>query len=133
MHSELNMYYKQIRQALPGNVFNRRRIMAGIKNGIEEYRLQNPDADMAQIKAHFGSPEQIAAAYIEEQSTGQLLKALHIRHKIVAIVAGVMAVILLSWAIFITSEIVNSHNQKYGYIVTEQGISHGATTETNAP
>lgn len=119
MHSELNAYYKQIRQTLPGGICDRRRIMAGIESGIEEYRSQHPDADMARIKAHFGSPEKIAAAYIEDQPADMLLKALHVRKKIVAIVAIVMAVILLTWSVFLIHEIVIDQKIDNGYIVDE--------------
>ena len=119
MEKELKAYYKQIRQLLPGNVCNRRRIIADIKSGIEEYRLQNPDADMERIKAHFGRAEDLAAAYVEQQSPRKLLKALNIRKTALAIVAGVMALMLLIYAAVIVYEVVDSEINKHGYMAYE--------------
>jgi len=118
MDKELNKYLRKIRSMIPGSLCDRRRIMDSIENSIENYREQNPDASAAQIKAHFGSPEHIVADYLEEQSSERLLRTLRIKKRILAIVAGTMAAILLSYCARMTIEIATSHRIRNGYIVT---------------
>ncbi len=118
MKKELKAYYKQIRQLLPGNMCSRHKIMTNIVTGVEEYCRQNPEANMDHIQARFGRAEDLAAAYVEQQPPRKLLKALQTRKKIVSIVAGVMALMLLIYAAVIVYEVVDSEINKHGYIVT---------------
>lgn len=117
MKKELKAYYRQIRQLLPGNICNRRKIMTGIESGIEEYCLQNPDADMERIKAHFGRAEDLAAAYVEQQPPKKLLKALQTRKKIVSIVASVMVLMLLIWCFVVGMELAEHKKIDNGHLV----------------
>ena len=75
----------------------KRRIVSQIRDSVEDYLLQNPDADFDMIQTHFGTPQEIAASYVNEQDASLLLKKMSIKKKVLVIVAGVMAVVLLIW------------------------------------
>ena len=70
--------------------------IGAVKFQINPHYLDaNPEADMQAIQAHFGTPNSIAATYVDNADTADLLRDLRIRKKIVAIVvAGVLLVVL---------------------------------------
>lgn len=93
----LNRYYRQIKSWLPCSRKLKNALISRLKESIQAYLDANPEADFGQIQSHFGAPETIAAAYVEEMGTDKLLRDLRIRRKIVAMVAGTMAVVLALW------------------------------------
>lgn len=94
----LKRYYKEISCWLPCSRKLKKQIIGRIQYCVEEYLEQNPDADIAQLKNHFGDPQTIAATYVENTGTAEILKDLRIRKRIVRIVATVMVFILIMWA-----------------------------------
>ena len=71
--------------------------MSQLKENVRDYLEDHPNADITQIRTHFGTPETIAAAYVDETGTDVLLRDLRIRRKVIATVAGVAAIILALW------------------------------------
>lgn len=86
---ELNQYYRQIKGWLPCGGKVKKTLMTNITATIEGYIADNPGIDFAAVQAHFGTPQQIAAAFVDEMGTEELLTALRLRRKIVKIVLGV--------------------------------------------
>lgn len=94
----LKRYYKAIYSWLPCSRKLKKQIIGQIQNCVEDYLAQNPDTDIAQLKKHFGDPQAIAATYVENIGTAEILKDLRIRKRIVRIVASIMAAVLIMWA-----------------------------------
>ena len=94
----LKQYIRSIRHSLPCHGKMKRHIVSQIRSSVEDYLLENPGADLAAIQAHFGTQQEIAAGYVTYEDTSVLLQKISIRKKVLIIVAGVMAVILLMWA-----------------------------------
>ena len=105
---------RKVRSYLPCSRKVKNQIMAQIADSVGGYLAEEPEAAYEQIVARFGAPETIAAAYVESTGTAEILRALQIRRRIVAIVAAVMAVILLSWAIVVTWTAINYNNSRPG-------------------
>ena len=57
--NELKGYCKQIKQVLAVSPKEKKIILQGLQNGIEEYLAQYPDATIDDIRAHFGVPSEI--------------------------------------------------------------------------
>lgn len=93
----LNNYYRQVRSWLPCSRKMKSALLSRLQDSVLAYREANPTADFSQIQAHFGAPATIASAYVEEIGTDKLLQDLRIRRKVVAMVAGTMAVVLALW------------------------------------
>lgn len=102
--SAAKCYIRSVSGALSCTGNMKKRIVSQIRDSVEEYMQENPNADLAMVQAHFGTPQEIAASYVDEQDRSVLLKKLSIRKRILAIVAGVMAVILLMWVGFVIWE-----------------------------
>lgn len=121
MH-DLNRYYREVRSWLPCSRKLKESIMSRLQENIRDYLEEHPDADTAQIRAHFGEPDAIAAAYVDEMGTDVLLRDLRIRRKIVSITAGVMAAILALWMGVVGWAVVKELNSDTGIFV-EDGIA----------
>lgn len=117
----LSGYYWEIRSWLPCSRQQKDQILSRFRDSVQSYLDANPAADFDQIRSHFGTPEQIAGAYIEELGTAEILRMLRIRRKIVAIVAGVAAAIFLIWICVVGWAIREAYINENGHIIDEIG------------
>lgn len=83
MKWKLFRYYWQVKSFLPCSRKLKKRCICDLKAGVEEFLKQNPQADFAAIQERLGSPRQIAASFVEEADTEQLLQRLRIRRLVV--------------------------------------------------
>lgn len=112
-------YCKKVRDLLPCSQKQKKEIMNQIQGNLKDFQSEHPDADFEQIVLRFGSPEMVAAAYVESTGTSEILKALRIRKRIVAIVASVMAVALFIWAAAVTIIITQEKRAGVGFAIVE--------------
>ena len=62
-------YLWEVREELPGNRRQKKQILSRVESSVRDFVTENPHADYAAITQRFGTPQQIAASYIEEMST----------------------------------------------------------------
>ena len=79
-------YLWEVREELPGNRRQKKQILSRVESSVRDFVIENPHVDYATITQRFGTPQQIAASYIEEMSTPELTQQLRIRKTIVRIV-----------------------------------------------
>lgn len=96
-------YYRKVRSWLPGGKV-RRYVMTQIRETVQEFAQEHPDADVAAIQAQLGTPQEIAAAYVENMETAAVLKGLRIRRRVLFAVCATMLAILISWTVLVTVE-----------------------------
>lgn len=96
-------YYRKVRSWLPGGKM-RRYVMTQIRETVQEFVQEHPDADVAAIQAQLGTPQEIAAAYVENMETAAVLKGLRIRRRVLFAVCATMLAILISWTVLVTVE-----------------------------
>lgn len=106
----LKRYYFQIRSILPCSRKMKAAILQQIQESIDNYFAENPNADYAEMRAQFGAPENIAAAYIESTGTAEILKSMSIRRKIVGILTAVLVAALLAWTCYLAWTAVKVNN-----------------------
>ena len=94
---KLKRYIRGVSRALPCGRKVKKQIVSQIRSSIADYLQENPNADFEAVQLHFGTPKEIAASYIHEQDAAALLNTVQIKKKILAIVAGTMALVLLMW------------------------------------
>lgn len=71
---ELKQYYRDIAKNLPVGRKQKQQILLAITQSVEDYLAAHPQADFQAVQEHFGSPQEIAAAYIENMTTPEILK-----------------------------------------------------------
>lgn len=114
--TDLRRYYRDIRSYLPCSRKQKRRILDEIRERVNIYLEECPEADYDQIEARFGTPQTIAAAYVDDMNTSELLTALGIRRKFVtAVIVGVLALSLI-WGIAVSIAYVQAHSVWNGYL-----------------
>ena len=109
-------YCRQVRSWLPCSASQKRRILRDLKERLNFFSEQGSDYDA--IVSSIGTPQTVAAAYVEDLDTGTLLRSLRIRRKIVCIVAVTALVVLISWAATVSWAIYEENEHLGGYGAT---------------
>ena len=97
LDTALKRYYRNIRKDLPCSYKMKKRIMQQIRESVDQFLEQNPDADVDAVQLHFGEPQTIALSYIEDQDAPELLRKMRIKKKVLAIIVAAMSLILAIW------------------------------------
>ena len=114
---EIRRYYRQIRSWLPCSSKMKHQILSEIHSSVTRFTEEHPEADFAALQSQLGTPQEIAAAYVENTGTLEILKDLRIRRRVARIVASVMLAALLMWTGLITSSWIAMNANANGYIV----------------
>lgn len=108
-------YLREIRGALVCSPKIKRRIISEIKESVLAFLAEVPDADYNCITARFGTPQQIAATYVDEMESTEILSSLQIRKRIIAIVMVGMIAIVTVWLSVVGSEYMKYMDNTNGY------------------
>ncbi len=113
---ELKKYFCDVSKALICGRKQKKVFISQLEADVEAYLAENEDAEISQIENSFGSPEIIAASFMENVGTEKLKKSLDIKKAmIIAIIAA-----LLIYALFVVISLMDVHDEAHGYI--EEGI-----------
>lgn len=121
----LQKYFRQVKGELLCPRKTRKQIMEDLKKNVSLYLEEHPEATIENILHTFGSPRQIAASYVEELPTPELIKKLKLRkrilHSAIAFVTAVALLCTLMWgtAILIALHEVQDRSDPYYQIITE--------------
>lgn len=110
-------YLWEVREELPGNRRQKKQILSRVESSVQDFVIENPHVDYATITQRFGTPQQIAASYIEEMSTPELTQQLRIRKTIVRIVAATALVLVLLWAGVVVTALIRHVKAMNGYLI----------------
>ena len=119
MKKELSRYYRSISRCLPLKKAQRQQTMEQIYLSVEDYLSVHPEADMAAVTAHFGAPQEIAAAYIENMTPEEISKRLLLRKRVLTILCATAATALLLWGSLIIYAIVKDITTDNNLIVVD--------------
>lgn len=127
MKKELTRYYRSISRYLPIKNAQRQQILEQIRHSVENYLGEHPEADMAALTAHFGTPQEIAASYVENMTPEEILKKFRIRRTVLIVICSVVVVAFLIWATGLIITLIHANQRIDGFGVM------GAAEEINAP
>ena len=121
-NGQLRRYLSEVRKLLPCSRSAKKRIMEEIEATITSYLLENSNVTYDDMIARFGAPQQIAATYVEEMGTDELLRNLKIRKKVIRITAIALLSCVIIWIGGILVALYNSYNSVNGqsYIYVEE-------------
>lgn len=114
-------YIREVKSWLPCRKKMKKQIMMQIEHDLFLYLTEQPDADYADIVARFGTPHQIAVAYVNEQDTAQLLNDLRIKRKVVCVISAAFVLIVMIWSLAMGMLYVEGHKNINGNI-NDMGI-----------
>lgn len=116
---DLKRYYRQVASWLPCGGRTKREMMARIRTTVDAYVQEHPATDFAAIQEHFGTPQQIAAAFVDEMGTEELLQRINYRNNIIKGFAILAATIILLWTSVVTVALINEYNSSGGHLENE--------------
>ena len=96
-------YLRKIRRLIPCGSKAKKQIMESISQSVENYLEENPQADWAAFQAHFGTPEEITAAYIDGMETEEIICKFKKKKIIIGVVVGAVILALLIWLVAVVS------------------------------
>lgn len=116
INKDIDRYLSQVKSHLPCRKADKDAILEDIKLAIFEFTENFETANIDDIYNRFGSPEEIAKAYLSDADPKKITKAINIRK--VLVMATVIALALLAITFIIT--IIDNHSGKIIYY--ESGI-----------
>lgn len=127
-------YLRQVRRLLPCGRKTKNAITRQIVDSVDDYLSGHPDADASQLKAQFGEPEVIAAAYVESAGTAEILKSLQIRRRIVSVITVAALAALLAWGGVVTWAAIKANRSINGTleVSTFEIIDYVPSNETDS-
>ena len=93
----------------------KRRILDQIRRMCLEYVAEFPGADYDALVARFGTPEQIAIAYLDEMEPATVLDGFRLHRRIVGTVVIGMAAVVMIWMLAVGGALVNEVKHADGY------------------
>lgn len=115
----LARYLWEISRELPGSWKQKKKILLGMKCIVRDYVTENPNADYQAIVKRFGVPRKIAESYVEELETGELLRELQIRKKILWVTLIAIVATATVWSAFTAAAYLDHFADKRGYATVE--------------
>ena len=131
MHNaQARRYLREIQECLPCAGKVKRGITRKINGMIDDAMLDESDLTYEMLVKRFGTPQQIAASYVDEMDTPELLRKLRIKKKIFAVVCATAAIILAIWIGVVVTAPRSHYSQMNGYfeeyiIITEDNPDIG--------
>lgn len=112
----IGRYVRAVSGFLPCSGKVKKPLLDALRAQAEEYIADGGDA--AALEQRFGTPQQVAAAWVDEMEMPELLKALRSRRRVVlTVLAGVIAALAVWLAVCMVS-LRDYHQAVNGYVET---------------
>ena len=86
----IRRYCRAVGSYLPCARRQKRQLLRELRQRLEEYRDEHPDETSPEER--FGTPQQVAAGYVDDMDTTELLQALRYRRRVITtVVSGILA------------------------------------------
>lgn len=119
--SIIRQYLRTVSSYLPCSHRVKKHILNEIEGNMNAYFEENPEANYNQIEVRFGSPQGIAAAYVDDMDTQELLRTLLIRKKVKTAIIGCLFSIVLLWAIGVSYIMIHEVTHFPGTVYIDSG------------
>ncbi|MBQ6863602.1 MAG: hypothetical protein IJO14_05130 [Clostridia bacterium] len=111
INKDIEKYLSQVKSYLHCKKADKDVILEDIRTAVFEFSEEFAIESIDDIYRRFGTPEEIAKAYLSDAEPSNIKKAINIRKVIIAAVIAVI-VIYLGIMIFVA---VDAHNETHGY------------------
>ena len=116
----LKKYYREVARALPRD--GRKALLPGIREGVEAYLAENPEARLDDVIAYVGTPECIAGEYYANQDGREITQKIKASRIILIGVVSVMLAALLFFTGFTLFALIKGVLGTPAYSITELEI-----------
>lgn len=116
MNAVCKRYLRQVRSWLPGTHKTKQTIVASLREDMLQYLQENSDPTEEMLHQRFGAPQQIAAAYVDEMGTPELLENLRIRRRVLTIIVSLVLAVIMIWLAAVGIALWDSHENAMGSV-----------------
>lgn len=120
---EIKRYLREINRMLPATCQVKKKIKAMISENLNNRINESPNKDISKVIEEFGTPDTVAASYIEEMGTAEILKGYQKRKTIITIVTVGVAAALLTIIVGLALAVADAHKSNNGYYNIETSVS----------
>lgn len=113
---ELKNYYSRVGNSIICDRRQKKEFLCQLKENVEEFISDTPDATMEDIEKIFGTPKSISGSFIE--NTDSLKIRRQVQLKKVLIISVVIALVI--YALFVVLSLIDVHTEAHGYV--EEGF-----------
>ena len=111
INKDIEKYLSQVKAYLPCRKADKTAILEDIRQAILEFAENSGAETIDDIYNRFGTPEEIAKAYLSDAEPQNIKKAINVRKVIIAAVVAII-MIYLGVMFFI---VYDAHNETHGY------------------
>lgn len=104
---DIRRYCRAVGSYLPCSRRQKRQILRDLRQRLEEYCGEHPDG--ASLEEQFGTPQQVAAGYVDDMDTTELLHALRYRRRVITIVVAGVLTALAVFAVALYMQVHDFH------------------------
>ena len=104
----------------------KKQILKDIENDVLDYTDNKQITDINEIYAHFGTPEEIAKAYLSDAEPQNIKKAINIKKMLLVAIVIALAMLAITFII----AIIDSHSQNIAYYYNSDVIKDVSTTSS---
>ena len=108
MNKELKSYFKSIRQGLTCSPNAKRAFTSMLKDRINDFLAENPEASFEDIVSNFGTPEEIISEFNSDKYSTELK-----RRKTQILILEIVAVLLVAFSILMTVAFMDARDDGY--------------------
>jgi len=112
---------------------DKRHVMDQLKLRVEEFLYAYPSTEYAELLEEFGTPEEVAAMYVESQDASELTQELNFRQRLWKLTLSTAAALVLLFALVAGYVIWHVQNASEGYIVITIPQQNQSVLDTDAP
>lgn len=113
---ELKNYYSQITRLAVCERKKKKDFLLELKENIEEFVSDSPEATLEEIEKLFGTPEVIAQSLVSNTDSAKIRKQVQIKKAVV--VSLIIALVI--YALFVVLSLIDVHTEAHGYF--EEGF-----------
>lgn len=134
MHEKLiHRYCRAVGSYLPCSLRQKREILLGLRQRLEDHCAEHPES-AEDLETVFGTPQAVAAAYIDDMDTGELLAALRHRRRVLRLVGVGLLAALAIWLTACIISAIDLHKAAHEewnetYVTVEKRTETGGNTE----
>lgn len=104
---DIRRYCRAVGSYLPCSRRQKRQILWDLRQRLAEYCGEHPNG--ATLEENFGTPQQVAAGYVDDMDTTELLHALRYRRRVTTIVVAGVLTALAVFAVALYMQVHDFH------------------------
>lgn len=94
---ELKQYFKQIKLLLPLRRKKEKQFLKELQENVAEFIALNPNCSFADIRSHFGRPQDVVKDYLSTMDSADLCKQVCVRKRIKHAAAVILSLCLIAF------------------------------------